>query len=525
MIRGDARNALASTTNKTSVSSDTASRSNPAPRQNPTETGRDIRLRTTILYGIGEIPITVAMVLVGLFVLFFYNSVMKLPGTLVGIAGAVGLLWDSVIDPLIGYQSDRCNSRWGRRHAYMLLGCPAMGVFFWLLLSPPRNLGTTQLFLWLLGATVLFRFAGALYRIPYLSLGAELSSDYQGRTTISSVRSFFGLCGTLAAATLSFAVFFSDKSSGLDLKLNYLGYQQLGAWFGLVMIAAGLVATFGTWKHRTKVLPPTALQNTPNRLRFRSGFRAAFQNASFRRLWFTCTFFFFAVVFNAVVSVHYFTWYAQITDNQSLSMVQACFYIGALAGVLFWLGISRYNEKRNLCLWSIAGTAFLMCSATLLIGPGHLFGTGNIRPLIIGHALAGAMASALWVLPASMLADIVDEDELSTGDRREGVFFGIINFGEKIAAGASLLLAGILLDHFVKLVPGVTPDSAARVRIGLIYGLIPGLLLLASAILLTRYGLDRKAVVRIQSELRARNRIDSGLVEVSNSDAQSSRAD
>lgn len=465
---------------------------------------REVSASTKILYGIGEIPITVAMVLVGLFVLFFYNSVMKLPGTLVGIAGATGLLWDAAIDPYIGYRSDHSTSRWGRRHGYMLAGSLAMGVFFWLLLSPPRNLGPTRLFLWLLGATLLFRFSSALYRIPYLSLGAELSPDYQGRTIIAGIRSFFGLCGTLAAASLSFALFLPNKASGLDPKLNYSGYRKLGWAFGLVMTIVGLLATFGTQAHRSQAISTDPLPDIQNRMSFWKGLGEALQNSDFRRLWLAFTIFFFGVVFNGVVAINYFTWYARITNNKTVGLLQACFYLGALAGVLFWLRISRYTEKKILCLWSLLGTALLMCAATLLVGEGRLFGTGNARPLIVGHALAGILASALWVLPASMLADIVDQDEIYTGRRREGVFFGILNFGEKIAAGASLLFAGILLDYFVRLVPGVAPDSTATLRIGVIYGLLPGLLLAGPALLLAGYRLDRKAVLRIQSELRQR---------------------
>lgn len=467
------------------------------------QTDREIRLSHKILYGIGEIPITVAMVLVGLFLLFFYNSVMKLPGTLVGIAGTTGLLLDAVIDPYIGYRSDHSRSRWGRRHGYMLVGGPAMGICLWLLLNPPQHWGTVPLFLWLLGATLLFRFAGALYRIPYLSMGAELSSNYQERTTIVSIRSFFGLCGTMTAAGLSFAFFLPGRFSSVDHTLNYADFEKLGLAFGALMVLTSLVATLGT--------PVPVFQNSADlpasrRMSFWVSVREALRNASFRHLWLSFTLFFLAVVLNAAVAIHYFTWYAGIDDNRILGIVQVGFYLGALAGVLLWLGISRYAEKKALCLWAFVGTALLMFAASFLIGEGRLFGTGNARPLILGHVIGGMVASAFWVLPPSMLADVADEDELYTGCRREGVFFGMLNFGEKVAAGVSFLVGGILLDYFVGLGPGTTPDVTASQRIGLVYGLLPGVLLLGAALLLSRYALNRQAVIRIQSELRERRR-------------------
>ena len=184
--------------------------------RNPGDSVPPLTVTAKLFYGIWEIPITVAMTLFGLFIVFFYGSVMRLPGTLVGIGCAAGLLFDALIDPYIGYRSDRFRSALGRRHPFMLAGAATMGMAFWLLLSPPQHLETPALFLWLLVTIMVFRFASALYRIPYLSLGADLVSDYHERTKIVGIRSVFGLAGTLAAATLSFALFFPVTQAGVD---------------------------------------------------------------------------------------------------------------------------------------------------------------------------------------------------------------------------------------------------------------------------------------------------------------------
>ncbi len=139
-----------------------------------------VRLPLTlqIVYGIGEIPITATMGLVGIYVLLFYNSVMKLDGALAGFGVTAGLVVDALIDPYIGFRSDRSQRRLGRRQSYMLFGCLGMGPCFWALLSPPQHLSTWPLFCWLLISSLLFRVCFAAYRIPYMSLGAELSTDY-----------------------------------------------------------------------------------------------------------------------------------------------------------------------------------------------------------------------------------------------------------------------------------------------------------------------------------------------------------
>src|SRR5579862_8569019 len=103
-------------------------------------------LPVKLLYGIGEMPVTISMVIFGLFTLFFYNTVMGLPASLVGFAIAGGLVLDAFLDPYIGYRSDCSRHRLGRRHSYMLPGAMLLGPCFFLLFSPPRSLNHTGLF-------------------------------------------------------------------------------------------------------------------------------------------------------------------------------------------------------------------------------------------------------------------------------------------------------------------------------------------------------------------------------------------
>ena len=458
-------------------------------------------LPVKLLYGVCEMPVTISMVLFGLFTLFFYNTVMGLPASLVGFAIAGGLVLDAFLDPYIGYRSDRSRHKFGRRHSFMLPGAIALGPCFYLLFSPPRSLGHTGLFLWLFAFWVAVRVTGALYRIPYLSLGAELSSDYDERTIIFAVRALFGLLGALAAAGFSFLVF--TKSSGLDAKLNYANYPRMGLLFGLLMSLSAVLSTLGTLGHRT--VGDSGRGSQPAS-RFFAGFALAMRNATFRSVWFYFVVFFLAVVLNASLAIQYFTWYAKIHTGTSLSAIQTGFYLGALAGVFMWMALAKRSEKRTLSIAATLGTAVLLCSATLLIGDGHLFGTGNAVPLILGHFVAGVIASAVWVIPASMVADVADEDEFHTGLRREGMYFGILNLGEKVASGGALVLAGLLLSFFGRIAPAAAPQApAAAGYIGLSYGLVPGVLLVAATLMILPYKLNRGALRAIQNQLAERH--------------------
>jgi Na+/melibiose symporter-like transporter len=468
---------------------------------------RPLPLSVKLLYGVGEMPITVLMVLSGLFMLFFYNSVMGLPSALVGIGLSFSLVLDALLDPYIGHMSDRTSHRFGRRHVFMLPGALVVGPCFFLLFSPPRSLGHTGLFVWLLAWSIALRASSAVYRIPYLSLGAELSRDYDDRTGTMGLRTLFGLFGTLGAAALSFLIFFPAAADGSEPKLHYGGYPRMGLAFGALMTLAGLIGTLGTLRYRTSGGGKDSAGP-----RFFSGFRISMQNRYFRSIWFSTTVFFLAVVLNFSMAIHYFTWYAHISRGAILSFIQTCFYAGALGGVVLWMSLARRTEKRTLYIMATIASATLLLMATLLIGSGRPFGIGHPLPLIVGHVLGGFFASAVWVVPASMIADVTDTDELATGLRREGIYFGIMNFGEKIAAGGALLFAGGLLAVFRKMSPGGafgTPGHppAATPYVGLLYGAVPAALLIISLTFILPYRLNRRTVRGIQRQLAARRSV------------------
>lgn len=480
------------------------------------EDARTIDLRpqldftTKMLYGVGEIANASKTVLFGLFLLFFYTTVMGLPGTLVGVAAAIGLVWDAVIDPYIGHLSDRVRLRIGRRHTFMFVGAAAVGPTFWMLFSPPPGLSTGLLFAWLVATSLLVRLAHSIFVVPYHALGAELSRDYHERTSITGIRGACALLGTVATAGLSFVLFFPNTVPGQDPKLHYAGYPAMGLSLGLVMSLAALISTLATLRFRPYLIHTADVRPTREasmrRSRATGGLWAesivALRNPSFRALFLSFSLTFLGIVINGTLAIHFLTYTVAIADSGALSAVQFAFYGSALAGIIVWLRIARLTEKRRLYVVATAATAVLMLAASALFGQGRLFGAGDVRPLLLGQALAGFFGSLFWVLPHSMLADIADSDALATQRRREGIFFGILSFGQQFATGFSVLLIGILLDWYAGLIPGqATQLPATAERIGLLFGALPAALLLASLFFMRGYRLDRRQLESIQCEL------------------------
>jgi glycoside/pentoside/hexuronide:cation symporter, GPH family len=469
----------------------------------PKQAAQGIGLLTKILYGVGDIANSIKMVVFGLFLFFFATSVMGVPGTLAGIGAAIGLVWDAVIDPFIGRFSDQFRSQFGRRHLFMFIGAASLGVTFWALFSPPQHLSLAAVCAWLLIASLLARLASSVFVIPYYALGAELSDDYNERTSITGIRAVCGLVGAVAAASLSFVLFFPNTVVGEDPKLNYDGYPLMGLALGLVMSIGALIATVSTLSWRSSPRPsPTVARGVTHGSALFGGFRVALRNQSFRALFLSFSLIYLGIVINSALAIHFYTYYVEVIDSAALSVTLAAFYGGAIVGALTWSRIARGRDKRSIYLVATIATAALMVSAYLLIGPGRIFGTGDARPLMIGQFCAGLVAGAFWVLPASMIADVADEDQIATGQRREGTFFGIYSFGQQLAAGLSVVVAGIGLDWFARFDPDLTSQPSMTVeRIGLLFSVLPMLFLLAGAYLILRYSLTRDRVFAIQQEV------------------------
>ncbi|MEC8819588.1 MAG: MFS transporter, partial [Pseudomonadota bacterium] len=145
-----------------------------------------------VFYGIGNISPAIKGNFLGAPIFFYYNNVLGLEAWLVSLALAIALVIDGITDPLIGYMSDYTHSRWGRRHPYIYASILPGALFYYLLIT--LDLSNTQLglFIQLLLLITLLRVAWTLYQVPREALGAEISKDYNQRTQLHGISSFFG---------------------------------------------------------------------------------------------------------------------------------------------------------------------------------------------------------------------------------------------------------------------------------------------------------------------------------------------
>ena len=200
-------------------------------------------LKTKIAYGVADLGISLLTASIQFFLLFYYTDILGIDPGLAGTALLVGkLTWDAINDPVFGFLSDRTRSRWGRRKPYMLLGAIPFGLTIWLLFSLPAGMTGATAFLAVLGSFLLVDTTQTLVSVPYYALSAELTYDYDERTSLISIRMIFTVVGYImgAAATTLLAGIFMNM--GLA---KTAAYSCTGAVFGVIAIITTLVTTLG----------------------------------------------------------------------------------------------------------------------------------------------------------------------------------------------------------------------------------------------------------------------------------------
>ncbi|WP_279244421.1 MFS transporter [Candidatus Litorirhabdus singularis] len=479
---------------------------------NQTETYTPLlTLRQRALYGVGGAVFSVKEAAYSIFVLIFYTQVLGLAGSIAGLVMLLAILWDAVNDPLIGGWSDRFQSRWGRRHPFMLAGAIPMGIGFIGLFYPPAAIteDTWLLAAWLLFWSLWIRTFLSFFSIPHLAMAAELTTDYYERSRLLGARTFFGFICAVALPALALLVLFPTINE-IDGRFVAGNYPMYGLWSCLlVWLVAGL-AIGGTPRHpgERKVAAKKNASPTTVTALFKD-FALILRNLNFRNILF----------YDAAASASYgilislnvlaWTYYWELSTTQ-LSVVLALPSIIGVPLAVWAMGpLGKRWSKHRILQLTIGLMIAVAMSVYLLRWLDWL--PANDHPLVFVALLLQMLAwMFLFVIRVicafSIIADVTDEHELEHGTRQEGGFFAAMGFTTKLAGAAGPLYAGIVLD-VINLQEGMLPGAIAQqtldgLALSLLVGVIP-LLLLAWRFTYA-ISMSPQKLAHIQAQLRAR---------------------
>ncbi len=403
-------------------------------------------------YGVGQAAEGLKNATFSMFVLFYYNQVLALPATLAGLALFIALVFDAVTDPLAGSVSDNWRSRMGRRHPFMYASAVPLAIMFCLLFMPPDGLGEWGLFAWLTTFVVLTRASMTLYHVPHLALGAELSDDYTERTRIVSVRYFMNFVGYLLAYYLGFGLFFADTAEFPRGQFNTAAYAPFALVVAVLMAVTIIWSAWGT--HSRIPFLPRAV-GADERLTFREVFVRTFRemgqalkNRSFAWTFGGTLVIFVMVGTDSALNLYMFEYFWELSSREKL-ILMLLYPLGIMTGTALVPQLHRMVDKRHGITIGIVGWSSCQIIPIFLRFLGWLpeNGTPELATTLTAIKFVQGIAAAQSLVSFhSMIADIADEHELTTGKRQEGIFFAAGSFASKTTTGLGSFLAGVGLD-------------------------------------------------------------------------------
>lgn len=460
-----------------------------------------------VLLGFGQlaVPLAFASLPVAIFVTRFYAQDLRIGIADVGFILLVARFADIIVDPIIGFVSDRLRWGFGRRRTWVLLGAPIFALGVYMLFLPPEGLSAASederrfyLLLWI----AVFYLGWTMITIAYGAWGAELSDDYNERSRITGVREIFTLLGLGIAGAIPVIVGVPQEAcaDGALVVVNAQGgYWRIMEVMGLTIIALVPLSLFVLYQ--TTPEPPIREMKHISMWR---GVRIAATNLPFVRLFAVTA----AVRMGSRAVEGLLTFYlvsvVAFTEQQASTSVLALL-VPAIVFAPLWIWAGRaFTKHRALAIALGIGTA-VFAFLPMLRGEGYLTN-------LIAFAVLGSVFSAPFTLGQSMAADVIDLDSLKSRQPRAGLlisFFQLaIKGGDAMGIGLSLMFVGWLGFQAQKCAIN-TPqaiDSLAAV-----YTLFPIILWVPAILLLWNFPITPAVQKRIRELIDRRIRIEQKL--------------
>lgn len=421
---------------------------------------------TKLAYGFGAVAPGVAAGGFEFFLLIYYSQVVGLDSRLVGLAILIALVCDAISDLVAGYWSDNFHSRWGRRHPMMYASAVPIALGFFLLWSPPEGASQTALFWYLLVLAVTVRTAITFYRTPSAALVPDLTRDYRERTALISLRYFLGWTGGNAVAVWMFFVLFprSKTPEIADGRFNPEAYLTYGTVAAVVLLASILIGSVGTHS-RIPYLTPAPQQRRFTLKRIFGEMFETLSNRSFVALFVAAMLFGIAAGLSSGMTLYFFTYFWGFSEIETGMVFLGTFAAALIGAVLAPIVTRRVGKKRGAIIVGLI--AFLGAPLPIVLRLLDLLPPNDDPRLIVfvlaAHVIDVGLIICFQILFAAMLADLVEDSELKTGRRSEGVFNAAETFVEKSVRGLGVMAASAVLT-FAALPAGakveeVKPDT------------------------------------------------------------------
>jgi GPH family glycoside/pentoside/hexuronide:cation symporter len=439
-----------------------------------------LTLKTRLGYGIGDIAICLYWSGVGLYLLYFYTDVVGISPSLAGLIYGIGMLWDAVTDPFMGYVAERTRTKWGVYRPYLLFGNVPLALSFVLLFWVPPFEGA-MLFSFLLLTNLLHRTCFTIVSVPFSSLTPRITSDSQERTNLTGFRMLGAQTGTNLMALLAFPIIFwvggDDESSG---------FLVLGAIAGITALAIHAV-TFMTVKEPENDL---GIERVGGSLA--EAAQAVAKNGPF---WLV----FSATLIVGITTIFfgnnliYYTKYALNLHEYQGTILFTSGIIAFLSIPIWWAISNRIGKKLT---WLISSSITLIALVSF-----YLYPISQLNELLILVGFIGFGSGAGGILFWSMLPDTIEYGEVHTGVRSESSLYGFMTFAQKGSIAFAIIILGLVLDAIGFQANEIQTESTIA-DMKAIMTLIPIVGIASSLVIIYFYPIDAKMHKELLKQLK-----------------------
>lgn len=417
------------------------------------------------------------------FFLYYLTDVVKMGAGAAGFVVMAGSIWQALLTAPVGLWSDTRRWRWGRRRPFLLATAVPYAIITWLMFTDLR-LSPGWRFVYYLAAVIVYFTIFTLEDVPYTALAAEMTQDYDERTSLVTYRTAWSQVVTIVGAAVPLALagalagpFGSDRA----------GWSAMGAVMGACCVLPILL----TW-HTTRNFE---LFPEKTETRWWEMFRAALQNRTFRYTMAIYAVSYVGINLLMAVAVYYLKYVMHYGDNVS-SLALLVFVVAGTA----WLPLINLAARRRGKRWALALFMIIWVVSMAGIVPMGPH-TAVLFWLLLLIAPAGGVAATL--LTWAMIPDCTEVDEFKTGQRREGLYYGIATFAQQGAVAVTLWLTGAYLG-WIGYHADVPQSHGALLGIKLLFGAGTGLFALVTLVLALRLPLTREKHAALRAAIRLR---------------------
>ena len=429
-------------------------------------------------YGIGDYAICLYWSGVGLYLLYFYTDVVGISPLYAGWIYAIGITWDAITDPFMGFIAERTRSKWGSYRPFIIFGSVPLALSFVLLFWVPPFEGTF-LFLFLLLVNIFHRSCFTIVSVPYSSLTARITDDSDERTKLTTARMLAASFGTfsISAAGFPIVLFFGSGNEST-------GFLFLGLISGSIAI---LILAITVYFVEERTFDPVNQINA----NFKLIAKSVSQNYPF---W---------IVFSSILILGST---AIMFNNNLIYFVKYSLDLHAYQGLL--LGTSGGFTLLAIPFWALLAlrlgkrNSWLIAMVWLLVGflAFYFYPTQSLSELLIILAFLGFGNGATGVLFWSMLPDTIEYGEWKTGIRTESSLYGFMTFAQKGAIGISALLLGIILTN-IGFIPNETQSQETLDSLKMVMSWVPISGVILSLVMVIFYPINKSFHAKLLKDI------------------------